>query len=192
MADLTFELANKPVSIVDNASGNAASVVGNRLQVDAQVSGSSATLQGKKFRVTSAVRTKVGAPEGPVVLVRNPAGSGKNLIIDEQTLISIDQGVNLIFRTYFEPTVTAVGTALTIRNSFLGDATASIMEMYFEPTISANGTLVEVDQARDNMVLHDIKGNMVIKPGYDMLVTLESSGNNKKWSVDFVWTEETV
>lgn len=190
MADIVFNQANNPVSLVDNTTGDAVTVTNNRLDVNAEINASSSTIEGKRFQTTSTVQEKVGAAQGAVMLLRNPSGSGKNVILDRVVYISVDQGVNLLYRSYRNPTVTSTGTALTISNSFIDGTGGGIAEVYRDPTISANGTLLEVTQVRDSMEIDDIAGKVVLPPGKDLLYTLESSGNNKKWALDLGWIEE--
>jgi hypothetical protein len=164
----------------------------NQLLVRAELQGANTTVQGKRFITSTGVQTKVGASEEPLVLIRNPSGNTKNLNIDRQFFISVDQGVNLIFRVYRSPVLTSTGTALTPANALVGSSIVATGQMFLAPTVSSNGSQFNVYQVRDDIVLDQLGGRVVIQPNNSLLVTVESSGNNKRWSFSSAWIEELI
>lgn len=149
------------------------------------------TVLGKRYGASTGVLIKTGATEEALILVRNPAGSTKILQLSEQLFVSVDQGVNLLFRMYRNPTVTVVGSTATVSNLYIGGGfPTGFGIMNIAPTVTSYGTLLAVFQARDVPYSDNLSSRIVIAPGQSVLITIESSGNNKRWAYNLSWTEE--
>lgn len=88
-------------------------------------------------------RTGIGTTELPVMLFRNPSGSGRTVKIKMMTFNNshtVSSGVR--FRVYASPTVTADGTGATEVAMDIGSGNTSAAEAFTSPTISANGNKI--------------------------------------------------
>lgn len=169
--------------IKTNASG--------QLLVQSEVAGANTTLDGTRFIAISGTQAHSTVNETDEVLIRNPAASGKQLIIDRQFLANLEATGVATFRLYEGPTITADGTPIVPQNALLGSATVSVMESFFQPTISARGVQVQEYAARGESVIDETAGRIVLPENSEMLITLEH-GNLKLWSYNIAWIEEDV
>lgn len=79
--------------------------------------------------------------ETPILLIENPTAPAfpyKALFMNVNTLQSSD---TVLFRFYFNPTISANGTPETPLNLRPGSNVLSVSKCYVSPTISDNGTL---------------------------------------------------
>ena len=135
--------------------------------------------------------------QAPAFLIRNPNGSGKIIrLTGLEALLTNTVGAIAIVRLYHGPTITANGTALTIRNaSHGGSPGATAMNAYSGPTISANGNricggtiLSGTSGGRD--LLLPFKGNIAIHPNNDLLITGQPDGTNRAMELTLRWSED--
>lgn len=193
-ADNDAEIGLSVLTGLDDGSGRYVSVrtEDGKLLTKSETTAGNTTIEGKRFVSSTGQRTKVGASESAEVLVVNFSTNTINLVLDRQFFTSIDQGVNLLFRFYHDPIFTSSGTVVDTQNALLGDPTINTGEVFFQPTTTSFGTVVNTYQSRDTMIIDETSGRIVIPPGQPVLITVESSGNNKKWSYSIAWTEEAI
>lgn len=140
-------------------------------------------------------RTGVGTSEVPVILLKNPSGSGKVLSIDQILLINRHTVSSLvIFRCYSSPTITANGTAVSIPTLDIGSGNTTVAEAYQSPTISANGTLMMTTTASGganaNPNAMRFEGTLTLQPNTSILITAIADGTSRIPVVTMIWTEE--
>ncbi|MGW8178846.1 MAG: hypothetical protein ACWGQW_08810, partial [bacterium] len=129
----------------------------------------------------------------PLILLRNPAGSGKKLIFDHLEFGMIVKGTQATIYFYKNPTVTTPGTLQTIQNLWIGAGpTASVMQVYTLPTISANGQQIGTmatgkDTASEQW---DKQFGIILNPGYDLLFSADPDANNRLLGLTATWGEE--
>lgn len=140
-------------------------------------------------------RTGVGTSEVPVMLLKNPSGSGKVLSINQILLINRHTVSSLvIFRCYSSPTITANGTAISIPTLDIGSGNTTVAEAYQSPTISANGTLMMTTtasgRANANPNAMQFAGTLTLQPNTSILVTAIADGTNRVPVITMIWSEE--
>lgn len=125
--------------------------------------------------------------ETPVLLLRNPVGNTLSLFQNVKQLTSITTSLSAVFRIYFAPTVTGVGTAQTPVNMRPASATVSTAALTTSPTVSANGTLVEV--MAGGAFVTDLSNILsILDPGQSMLVTVQMSSAGSA-AIEIGWYE---
>lgn len=195
MADLTAD-ETKEVVLIDGAGTNEAAVdtVGRlytgtegRFQLDCE-----------KKRLYSLIVTinMATATEVRLLLIRNPAGSGKTIYLQRlQVLLTNTANSSGVIRGYIAPTITTQGTTITpVNTSVGGGGAASAMNTFSSPTISAVGTLAFATrvQGGDGAQPTDFNfdGSTSLAPGVDVLVTGTPDGTNRELIITLLWTEK--
>ncbi len=110
--------------------------------------------------------------ETPMVVITNPANSGKSLFIFNRK-VSTDNN-NATIRFYLNPTLNVHGTATAALNLRSGSTTASISVCYLSSTITSNGTLLSALPASAVVVNQDLF--YVLDQGKSMLITAQQIG----------------
>ncbi|MGD9724880.1 MAG: hypothetical protein AB7V39_00530 [Nitrospiraceae bacterium] len=132
----------------------------------------------------------------PMVLIRNPIGSGKTLYFQRWTsLITNTANSSAVLRVYLAPTVTLDGTAASIVNTAIGGGgAATVMQAFTSPTISVNGTFAYATRAQGGdgaqSTVDDIEGSISVAPGITLLVTATVDGANRNIISRFLWLEK--
>lgn len=154
--------------------------------------------EGKKlYYISENFNLAASGTEARAFLIRNPNGSGKIIrLTDLQVILTNTVGAIAIVRMYHGPTITANGTALTIRNaSHGGSPGATGMNAYSGPTISANGTRIlsgtitsGTSGGRDLILPFD--GSIAIHPNNNLLITGQPDGTNRAMELTLRWSEE--
>ena len=145
----------------------------------------------KSFSVSASINQTSGGADNPLILIRNPVGSGKRMYI---RTLSYGIPVANVFGTmklFANPTITANGAALTIANGQLGSAVASSMLATSLPTIAANGTQLRSTTYGQNSdaIIVDINGRIVVPPGNNLLITGNPASNNRIAALSLTWIE---
>jgi len=200
-SDLEWADRNSAVTLVGNTSSNDAEVntdkellVHDQHVIDAIKESTAPAENGYKFFVSSGeISAGLSTSDNPILLLRNPAGSGKTVKFDVFDFAPIAQSTRTIFRVWGEPTITNVGTNITanISNYFIGSANAKVALAYTSPTISSNGKLKAVHIAEVNEVSFFIHMSLILPAGKDVLLTAKPPANNKAVVVSATWVEVT-
>lgn len=145
----------------------------------------------KSFSVSASINQTSGGADNPLILIRNPVGSGKRMYI---RTLSYGIPVANVFGTmklFANPTITANGAALTIANGQLGSAVASSMLATSLPTIAADGTQLRSTTYGQNSdaIIVDINGRIVVPPGNNLLITGNPASNNRIAALSLTWIE---
>jgi hypothetical protein len=153
------------------------------------------SLSSKNFAVSiSGVTASSSGSDNPQILIKNPNGSGKYLIIQDLYCGTQVANVSVLYKVFSTPTVTTNGTAITPVNLRIGSAVASVANAYYLPTVSSRGTQVEalVQGSNNGSITMSIKGQIVLPPNTTILVTADPLSNNRTSSYAITWTEEVV
>lgn len=139
-------------------------------------------------------RTGVGATEVPVMILKNPSGSGKVISINQILLVNRHTvSSNVVFRCYTSPTITANGTAITIPTLDVGSGKTTVAQAFRSPTISANGTLafttVASGGANANPTAMQFAGVFTLQANTDILITAIADGTSRIPVVTMIWEE---
>lgn len=149
---------------------------------------------GLSFIVTIPTQSNAGTTEVPVLLVKNPAGSGKTLRIHTLKLYTIDVtgNNNATLKIYRGPTITANGAAANIRETRTAKAVSPIALVYTAPTIGANGNLVDIFLATGNSAVAETQHlGIFLDPGENFLFTVQQSSAGVDYAVTISWSEIT-
>lgn len=121
---------------------------------------------GNAFTTNIIYPIATGTPgQVPLVLIKNPAGSGKSLFFI-QSILNSDNSY-MFFFIYKNPTITSVGTALTVSNLRIGATTTSISQCYSSPTIANNGTQLS---GFTNYSSQIVTYPFILDPGTNLLI----------------------
>lgn len=142
------------------------------------------------YRVS--VETNISlSTENNLIHLKNPAGSGKVLILDRVALNCITRGESIL-RMYDAATITGNGTVITIKSSNVGGgASASAMNAYTSPTTSSLGSKFDVyAMGKDsNTMIVDFDGHTVLSAGSSIIITVQNDSVNRTVSVTAMWRE---
>jgi len=143
---------------------------------------------------TGYVEQEADGTEETLMLLRNPGGSGKVIILHNIYAALRDDGSDpMSLKFYKTPTITATGTSVTLVNTHIGSAVSAASLMYSEPTVSANGTqILEMSFARDNTNPPPISGRIQIDAGNDLLITMEGAGTDRDWGITLMISERGI
>lgn len=140
-------------------------------------------------------RGSIGTTELPVILLRNPSGSGKTLkpkllIINNSATVSSQLRV----RVYTAPTVTSTGTGATEIALDVGSGNTAGAEGYTSPTISANGSqildLMTLGGASAQDTQYAFPDGFQLRSNQDLLITAVSDGTNRTANITVWWEED--
>lgn len=175
----------KRVTIETDAQGK------NRFFVSSQSQGAELANNGQVFlAIIDSLNLGTGAGEKNIFLLRNPAASGYNLQLKEIVLVTVKASGGSGLRYYRLPTVTAVGTALTIRNK-RDPSTTGVALAYQLPTISARGSLLgSFGVAGSAQLRQEESFELRIAEGQDLLITIEQPSSNQTYSLNVIWSQE--
>lgn len=144
------------------------------------------------FSATTGIITISGSSETDFFLLKNPSGSGKNLLTQFISFGIDSAGNRSVIRGYAAPTITSNGTALTIVNNFVGSAVTTVMQAFSQPTISARGTLATTFIKGASLDSTFIKRSFLMAPNTNILVTVHNSQNNTPIYFSLQWIEVPV
>lgn len=195
MADLSLD-ETKEVVLVDGAGTNEGAIdTSGRVYVGHE---SRFQLDCEKKRLYSLIVTlnMATATEIRLLLLRNPAGSGKVMYLQRlQVLLTNNANSSGVIRGYIAPTITANGTAITPVNTNVGGGgAASVLTTFHTPTISVVGTLAFATRVQGGDGAQptdfDFDGSTAINPGVDVLVTGTPDGTNRELIITLMWLEK--
>lgn len=140
----------------------------------------------------SAINAASTSTDNPMLLIRNPSGSGKVCYIHSVKAGTMTTARSFSFHVYSNPTVTANGTAQTSANFNVGGgAGASSILVTSVPTVTANGTDIDGNVQGQNgsgvVLLEDFQ--LQIQPNNSILITGNPSSNNTTADIFVVWAE---
>lgn len=189
MADLSFTQGADPVTIVNDSSGNQAAVNSDGSTV-ARTNAQQLAVENKLFSTNWEV-SSIGTTEIPVVLFRNPSGSGKTVKFDRLTMSNFATVNSFIrIRAYGAPTVTSDGTGLTEICTHVGQAGPSSVT-FSSPTVSANGTRFAQWEipAFQNALIIPLDLLFILDANAEILLTAQADGTNRVFAGSLIWAE---
>jgi hypothetical protein len=172
-----------------------------RVKVSADTSSSSSPTAGTISDYVSANKVYVTAfnvnmpsagTDNPLLLVRNPTGSGKILYVYKLGFGSTVANVSAIFKVFANPTVTANGTSqAAVSLNIGGGAPVASMLSTSTPTVTAAGSEIESYEAGSN----NNSGSFVedfsihVAANNSLLITGNPASNNRDAALTIVWVE---
>ena len=149
--------------------------------------------QGFGFTTITGFVTIAGTSETDFMLMRNPAGSGVLVRLKEFLMtIGGTSAQRSIFRFYRSPTITSVGTPITVSKVLSTGTNTSEVLSYQTPTISSRGFLIQLFSVDFNTVIRDQDLARYLIEGGDLLITVQGSVTNLEHNLVAVWVEENL
>lgn len=147
----------------------------------------------KVFSLSVNVNQATSGTNNPLLLIKNPIGSGVVLY-----LYRVQLGVNVAnvtsnFLISADPTVTANGTPVSsTSNNVGGGSPASAMESYSLPTISSIGTqrLATYTYGQNSNSIDSLQDFSIhVAAGHSVLLTGNPTSNNRQAALTLTWVE---
>ncbi len=144
------------------------------------------------FSVSFNLAALTAGIDNPILFFRNPVGSGKNVYLHKMSLGCTVTNVAVEFKLFANPTTSANGTGLTIRNRDVGGAgTSTIALANSGPTVSVSGSQLwnSVIGQNGNSLDIDHEFGIKLNPNNSLLITANPSSNNRNVTVTLSWLE---
>lgn len=146
----------------------------------------------KVYTTVVSVNMASSGTDNPLLLLRNPSGSGKTMYLYKTSFGVAVANVFATFKLFSNPTITTNGSAVTpVSNSVGGGAPASTMLTNSLPTISSTGRAVGTYVIGQNVSsLASVEDFSVhVQPNNSVLITGNPGSNNRQAEVTIVWAE---
>lgn len=157
---------------------------------------SSSLADQKKVYMASYAYNLASSGEKLALYLNNPTGSGKVLkLIDMTVGLTNTVGSMAVIRAYYNPTITANGTAKTISPGYIGGGqAASSMTLFSGASASANGTLFWQFQLTGgtnggNSIHQDFDQSVILAENNKLLITGDPDGTNRNLIITLRWVE---
>jgi hypothetical protein len=150
----------------------------------------SSTKEDKSFMATTDLNSISGTSESPYFFLKNPAASGKTLVITHLHVGVNSSSARSIYRLYANPTTSADGTALTECNAHVKSSpVSSVMTTFKEPTVSANGDLFDTKIVSADNGSNGLNRWLYVDEGNTVLITVENDVSNTSTLCSVWWLE---
>lgn len=178
-------------------SGNplAVSIVGSITATSVRDDQNQQIINGNGYNVVLSTSFTIGSTETNALYFKNNSGSKTVYIFNLFPFQDPTNGNNwVIFRAYFNPTVSANGTSLSAINMVAGSSNTSSANCYSGPTVSARGTMFKIWPSGINnaaAIIQDypFPNYIVIPPAQSILVTAQCKANGQGMYADIMWYE---
>lgn len=146
------------------------------------------TYLGNSFVLPQNGKSLSDTMEHPLILVSNPAGSGKSLFMFQRKL-STDNNTTLI-RFYANAVVNVAGSTTAPVNLRSGSATTSVANCYLGATITSAGTLMAVIPS----TIYSIDSSLlfILDPGNNFYISgqqISGSSGSSNVFIELTWYE---
>jgi len=146
------------------------------------------TMAGSSFGVAEDFASISGTSEFPLLLLKNPSGSGRSLLLTHFNFAVDSSVTRSCFRVYGAPTITSDGTSVTIRSNLIGGS-GSVAQAYKNPTISANGGLLSTILLPTNHLSNGQNRIISVPAGQNFLITVKNDITNVSVFSHLYWVE---
>lgn len=192
---LTKDDGTLPVDVIVDSNGK------NRLAVDAIIPASAVTPEnisslvdlGYVYSVGVNVSAASAGTHNPLLYIKNPSGSGKQIYLYKMTTGITVANVFMNFRIYGDPTTSANGTAVTpVNRDFGGGWGASALNVYTVPTVTALGTNILANWVigQNTNSLDGVEAfSLHVAANHTILITGNPSSNNREAAINVAWAE---
>ena len=199
MSDLTFSQGTDPVSVFNDTSGNQLIINSDgsintmpSLSIPQAASISNYVSNNQTYTVALDINMTVAGADNPLLLIKNPSGSGKVLFLYKVAFAVTVQNTSGLAKLYGDPTITLNGTSVTSQVNNFGDSQpASQMNAFQLPTISVLGARMASYYCGQNSnsvsAVEDM--SIHIQPGHSILLTGNPSSNNRLGTLTIIWVE---
>lgn len=195
---------NSPHSWIGDSTGKSV-LIGPAVQVDCvpvtiasdqpnlnvTVSQSNTLDNNQLYSSAIEVNMAAASTDNPLLLLRNPAGSGKTLYIFKVQAGTSVTNVGVVFKVFSNPTITTNGTAVAVINRNIGGISSSVGLVNSLPTVSSTGgklSSLSVGQ-NNNSIIFAEEFSVAVKAGNSLLVTGDPTSNNRQSILSIAWRE---
>lgn len=148
-----------------------------------------ATYEGRMFSAFH--QGTYGTTETGVILLRNPAGSGRLAFVWGLNLDVIGNiSQEAFYRVYHNCAVTANGTAITVGNMRAG-AAAGVVAAYYGATATGGNTVLTRTATTVSTATQLIafKHSLLLPPGTNLRITVSADGSGRACAACAIWEE---
>lgn len=190
-----FSWVQGTVKLRGNSDNTLIGNVSDRLKVDAAItsnSNDSYVKNNQKYSATTQVAMASNALFNPILLFRNPLGSGKQAILSTIFPSQTVDNVYCIYRLYEFSTITLDGTALIPLPCNINNAQpASAMQLYTLPVVSNLGTVFRGRFNGSNSTGINLIENesFILQPNSFVVLAGQPSANNRFCELTLGWAE---
>lgn len=145
---------------------------------------------GRAYHYNSNFLSSGSNAETPLVLIRNPTGSGRVFYL-EQIILSSSTSSDIIYRFYLNPTVSANGTSQTVIGGRQTGQDATVTLVNTLPTAGTLGSVFDAIRSTSGSsgIIKIYGGSIMLDPNNSMLITVEQGQANQAGSVGLEWRE---
>lgn len=149
------------------------------------------TSQGNVYILSGSFNAAVGGSDNPILLIKNPLGSGKTLYLQRVVMNCSVTNVIVGYTFYYAPTITSNGTSQTPRNALIGSSNTSAMTCFSLPTLVSNGTqLVEITIGQNATAFAlDVDGAIQLQANQNLVIAAQPASNNRAVQFTVTWVE---
>jgi hypothetical protein len=191
-----FSWVQGVIKIRGNSDNTIIGNVGDRLKTDVIISANSASDAVRSNRVYSFCSNLNMAQSSlfnPLVLFRNPLGSGKRIQITEIAANISVKNEAADYRISVNDTITLDGTPVTILPRNINNSQpASVANVFSFPTVTVDGQNMDGLFNGQNTVVADfISSPIVLQPNSFFILRGMPLSNNRASTISFAWEEFT-
>ena len=149
-------------------------------------------VSNKLYSMGTDISAATSNVNNPLVLFRNPSGSGKTIYIYKISFATDVANVNINAKIWSDPTVTSNGSAITVGSRYIGGgASAAVSLLTSLPTVSSSGTQLEAGVNGQNANSLSMIGefSIAIAENHALLFTADPLSNNRNVAVSIIWAE---
>lgn len=149
------------------------------------------TSQGTTYILSGSFNAASGGSDNPILLIKNPNGSGKTLYLQRVAMNVSVTNVIVDYKFFYAPTITSNGTSQTPRNALIGSSSTSAMTCFSLPTLSSNGTqLVEITVGQNaTTCIVDVNGAIQMQANQNLVIAAQPASNNRAVQFTVTWVE---
>ncbi len=183
---------NDDIQLKGASNGTLIGNVGDRLKVDSSLVGNQAVADNRFYSVTANVVMATSGVDNPLILMRNPTGSGRVLriwkVIGGTTVANVQAAILL----YAAPTITSNGTVLASANTNVGGGAGVASALLTTlPTISVLGSPLmggTMGQNNSSVLISD-RYEVYVQANSAVLITGNPASNNRNALLTLSWYE---
>ena len=148
--------------------------------------------ENRGYSVFLDVSAATSGTDNPLILLRNPNGSGKVIYVGFISGNTTVTNVSAEFKVFANPTVTVNGTAQTAISRNVGNSAPVASGLVTTlPTVTSNGSTicgsVTGQNSADVTIIDDF--SVAIQPNNSILITASPSSNNRNMGIELMWVE---
>ncbi len=177
-----------------NNAGTEIGISATPVYVQGTIEAVTAPQSNDMFSVGLAINMATASTDNPLILLRNPSGSGKRIMI-WQLFVGVNvTNVSALFKVFANPTVTANGTSQTVYSRKIGQALTPVGLVNTLSTVSSAGSQLQAFSLGQNTNAEPMVSefSIMLEPNNSMLITGSPSSNNREAAVTVTWTEVTL